>query len=97
MFIRESRNMCNNCSRAEWPYKEVRHRLTIDNDIIFNGDLIVPPQTVKKDIIKSIHDDIHCGIVATQRRLKFETWRLGYSRDVEYIFKKCPKSIGIKT
>ena len=65
------RNRWNHCPRAEsGPIKEVRHRLTIDYDLIGNGDLIVPPQTLKMDIIKSEHDDIHCGIAANSEEVE---------------------------
>ena len=43
------RNAWNNCSKAERPYKENRHKLTIDRGIICNGDLLVPPQSTEGD------------------------------------------------
>ena len=48
VYWRIKRNRRNDCSSAERPYKEVRHRLTIEDDLICNGDMIVPLQTVKK-------------------------------------------------
>ena len=54
------------------------------------------PQTVRKNMIKSVHDDIHCGIAVIQKRSKLEGWWLGYSRDVEEYVKKCPKWTEIK-
>ena len=44
--------------------KETRHKLTIEEDI-------------KKDILKSVHDDVRCGIRPTQRRCP---WCNGYRR-----------------
>ena len=72
------RNKWNNCSKAERPYKEVKHKLTMDKGVICNGDLVVPPQKMRKEVIKSVHDDTHCGLAATQKRLKFESWWPGY-------------------
>ena len=90
------KNAWSNCSMAERPYKEVRHKLTMDKGIICNGDLVVPPRRMRKEIIKSIHDDVHGGITATQKRLKLEAWWPGYSRDIEDYIKKCPKCTEIK-
>ena len=39
--------------RAGRPYKEVRHKLTLHNDVICNGDLIVPLPTVKRTLSKA--------------------------------------------
>lgn len=32
--------------------------------------MTVRSETIRKDIFKSVQDDMHCGITATQRRLK---------------------------
>ena len=77
------KNAKGNCSRAERPYKETRHKLTIEHRVFYNGDLIIPPETQRKLVIKSVHDDIHCGVAATQKRIKLEAYRLGYSRYVK--------------
>ena len=42
-------------------------------------------------MIKSVHDDIHCGVAVTQKQIKLEAWWLGYSRDVKEYIKKCKK------
>ena len=90
------RNRWSNCSKAERPYKENRHKLTMDRGILCNGDLLVPPQSMRKEIIKSVHDDTHCGIIATQKRLRLEVWWPGYVRDVQDYVDKCPKCKEIK-
>ena len=68
------KNKWVNCSRAERPYKEIRHKLTIEHGVICEGDLIIPPETQRKLVIKSVHDDIHCGVVATQKRIRLEAF-----------------------
>ena len=93
---RIKRNTWSNCSKAERPYKENRHKLTMDRGILCNGDLLVPPQSMRKEIIKSVHDDTHCGVAATQKRLKLEVWWPGYVRDVQNYVDKCPKCKEIK-
>ena len=47
--------------------KEIRHKLTIEHGVICNRDPIIPPETQRKLVIKSIHDDVHCGVAATQK------------------------------
>ena len=57
--------------------------------MICNGDLIIPPETQRKLVIKSVHDDINRGVVVVQKRIKLEAWWPGYSRDVEVYLKRC--------
>ena len=45
--------------------------------MICNGDLIIPPETQRKLVIKSVNDDIYCGVVVTQKRIKLEALWLG--------------------
>ena len=77
------------------PYKEIRHKLTIEHGVICNGDLIIPPETQRKLVIKSV--DIHCGVAATQKRIKFEAWWLGYSWDLKEYIKRCKKCKELRT
>ena len=65
--LRIRKNTWRNCSRVETPYKEIRHKLMREHGVICNGDLIISPETQRKLVIKSEHDDIHCGVVATQK------------------------------
>ena len=44
------------------------------------GDLVIPPETQRKLVIKSVHDDIHCGVVATQKKYKFRSMVTGIFR-----------------
>nr|XP_047132676.1 uncharacterized protein K02A2.6-like [Hydra vulgaris] len=84
------------CSVTERPYKSIRNKLTIEKGIVCNGDLIVPPKTMRKIFIKSTHDDIHCGIMQTRCRLKLEVCWPGYCQDVEEYVKNCEKCAEIK-
>ena len=59
--------------------------------MICNGDLIIPTKIQRKLVIKSVHDDIHCGVAPTQKRIKLEAWWLGYSWDVKDYIKRCKK------
>ena len=42
--------------------------LTIWHGVICNGDLIIPPGTQRKLVIKSVYDDIQCVVVATHKK-----------------------------
>ena len=83
------RKTWGNCSWVERPYKEIRHKLTIEQGVICNGDLLIPPETQRKLVIKSVNYDIHCGVAATQKRIKLEAWWPRYSRDVKEYIKRC--------
>ena len=92
---RIKRNRWSNCLHAERPYQEVRYKLTMEKGVISNRDLIVPPQRMRWEVIKNVHD-IYYGITATQKRLKLDAWWPGYSRDIEQYIKKCLKCMKIK-
>ena len=93
IISRIRKNIWGNCSRA---YKEIRHKLTIEHGVIYNEHLIIPPETQTKLVIKNVHD-IHCGVVATQKRIKLEAWWLGYSRDIKEYIKRCKKCKELRT
>lgn len=76
---------------AERPYKESRHKLPVEKGIICKKGIIITTQILRKEVLKGIHDDVHCSIAATQIRLKLQAWRPGYSQDVENYVKRCPK------
>ena len=40
-------------------YKEIRHKLTMEHGVICNGDMIILSETLRKLVIKSVHDDIY--------------------------------------
>ena len=73
------------------PYKESRHKLTIEKGIICNGDIIKPPQSLRKEVLNGIPLNVHCGIKATQRRLTLQAQWPRYYREVEDYVKRCPK------
>lgn len=66
-------NKWNNCSKAERAYKEIKYKLTVENGV-YNGDLLVPSEKYRKDVMKMVHDNVFCWITATQKCLKLETW-----------------------
>lgn len=63
--------------------KEIKQRLNIEKGLIFNRNVLMPPETLRKhNNKKSVHDDVICGITAKKRQFKFETWWHGYSLGV---------------
>ena len=50
---------------------QTKHR---EEHIIFNGDIIVPLQTLRKDTLKNVYDDVHCSVMSTQRKFKLHFW-----------------------
>ena len=53
-------------------------KLTIEHRAISNGDLIISTETQRKLMIKSVHDDLHCGVAATKKKkkIKLEAWNI---------------------
>ena len=43
--LRIRKNIWGNCSKAERPYKEIKHKLMLEHGVICNGDWIIPPET----------------------------------------------------
>ena len=82
-------NKWSNCSQAERPFKSIRSKLTVEDDVVYNGDIIVVPHELRRKFISSIHDDIHGGVTATKHRLRLEAWWPGYGEDIERYVKNC--------
>ena len=60
----------------------------MEHGVICNRDLIIPSETQRKLMIKSVHHDVHGGEATKQKRIKLEAWWQGYSRDVEEYVKR---------
>ena len=94
---RIKKNVWSNCTIAERPFKEAQHKLTVERSIIFSAKAIVPCQILRKDLIKSMYNDIHGRLVAMQRILTLQAWWPGYCKDVEEHIRRCPKCTELKT
>ena len=82
-------NRWSQCSMAERPFKMVRQKLSVQEGLIFNGDVIVPPPEVRSKFIAAVHNDIHGGVKTTINRLKLEAWWPGMYKDVERAVVNC--------
>ena len=78
---------------AERPFKSVRQRLTVEDGVVCLGDLVVPPAVLRPQILRAVHNDTHCGALATRHRLKREVWWPGHCEDVERFVRQCSKCV----
>lgn len=49
-----------------------RRKLTIENGMTCNRDQLVLIKNLSKNVLESVHDDVHCGITAIQKQFKLE-------------------------
>ena len=54
-------------------------------------EILVLPQTLTKDILKRVHDHVHCGIMAAQRKLMLKIGGLYIREKYKFIFKSFPQ------
>ena len=78
----------SNCSVAECPFT-VCQSFTCDFGVLYKGDLLVPPATLRERILKAVHSDVHEGTTTIWNRLKLEAWWPGYCDAVERMVKQC--------
>ena len=97
IMIRIRLNTWNNCSPCERPFKCVRDTLSVDNGIICKGDLVVPPAVLRKDVLKAVHGENHCGMITMRNRLKLEAWWPGYCDNVESYVRLCSRSAELRS
>ena len=55
------------------PHRTIRNQLTNFGFVILRGTRIVPPQSLRDDILSLAHEG-HQGIVKTKERLRSEVW-----------------------
>ena len=70
------------------PYLSVRHELTSVGCIVLRGTRIVPPASLRDQIVDLAHEG-HQGIVKTKERLRTKVWWPGMDRSAEQKCKTC--------
>ena len=70
------------------PYLSVRHELTSVGCIVLRGTRIVPPASLRDEIVDLAHEG-HQGIVKTKERLRTKIWWPGMDRSAEQKCKTC--------
>ena len=78
-----------NCCRFERPYKEIRHKLTIEHEMICYEDLIIPLEIQGKLMTKSVQWWYTLWSSGYTKKVKLKAWWPGYSQDVEEYTKRC--------
>ena len=64
------------------PYWAVRHKLTIQQGLLMNGNKPVILVAMRMDILERIHEG-HQGIVKCRERAKISVWWPGLSKQLE--------------
>ena len=62
-----------NCNKMEKSFMNVSNALTVQNHLIYNGSRVFKPHTIRKQVIKKIHD-VHQGINALKNLVKNNAW-----------------------
>ena len=77
------------------PFKAARPSLSIEDGrwSLCRGDLLVLPLVLWLQVMKAVHDDVHCGTMATCNRLKLEAWWPEYCNNVERYVGKCAQCV----
>ena len=70
------------------PYKQVWHRLTVHDGIVFNGETIVAPTYLCNHFVELAHCD-HWGIKGTSHLLKMKAWWPQQECDITQFIDKC--------
>ncbi|XP_043234726.1 uncharacterized protein K02A2.6-like [Amphibalanus amphitrite] len=70
------------------PYFSVRMELSCQGSLIFCGDRLVVPTTLRRRVVQLAHET-HQGLVRTKRRLRDRYWWPGASREVDEALRSC--------
>jgi len=70
------------------PYWNDHDELTILNGILFKGQCIVIPASLKKDMLDKLHES-HMGIVKTKQRARDIMYWPGINHDIENMISSC--------
>ncbi|XP_059415130.1 Fc receptor-like protein 5 [Carassius carassius] len=69
-------------------YWALRHKISIQNDIVMVGDKINIPHTFKKVILEKLHK-AHQGVQRTKAKARKSLYWPGMARDIEMMVEKC--------
>ena len=70
------------------PFWNIRHELTVVDEIIMKGDRLVIPRNSRKDILSCIHS-AHLGIEKTKQRARVIVFWPGMTKNIEEFIKPC--------
>ncbi|XP_062619835.1 uncharacterized protein K02A2.6-like [Saccostrea cucullata] len=70
------------------PYFSIRDELTFQDGIVFKGERILIPETMRMDMLHRIHSS-HIGVEGRLRRARENLFWLGMTKDVKDFVTKC--------
>ena len=70
------------------PYWNIRDELSTYNGIVFTGERIIIPESLRADILEILHKS-HSGIVRTKQRAHDMIYWPGLNKQIEDITSKC--------
>ena len=70
------------------PYLPLRYELTTIGQVVLRGTCIVPPASLRSQILQLVHEG-HQGIVKTKERLRTKVWWPGIDHSAERLCKAC--------
>ncbi|XP_061190306.1 uncharacterized protein LOC133198195 [Saccostrea echinata] len=70
------------------PYFNIRDELTVQGGIVFIGERILIPETMRMDMLRRIHSS-HIGVEGSVRRAREYLFWLGMTKDVKDFVTKC--------
>ena len=70
------------------PYLPLRYELTTIGQVVLRGTRIVPPASLRSQILQLAHEG-HQGIVKTKERLCTKVWWPGIDHSAERLCKAC--------
>ena len=78
------------------PYKKVRNELSVVDELVTRGNLIVIPTKLRHKVVSSAHSS-HQGIVKTKNLLRQSIWFPGMTDSDEVEIKACIPCLATKT
>lgn len=81
----EAKNNLDNLAKQYWSVKNEIHMI---DGIVFRNDQIIIPFSLRKEMLKKIHEG-HLGIEKCKRRAKEVLWWPGMGADIEQMIQSC--------
>lgn len=76
---------------AERPYKESRHKLTVEKGIICNGDIIILLHSLRKEVLKDVYDKCTLWYNSDTNEVKIRSMVARIFSGCRKLCKKLPK------
>ena len=70
------------------PFWEVRHELSVQDNLLYRGLRLIPPTSLRSDLIMLAHEG-HQGYTKTKERIRSSYWWPGMDLAVERIVRDC--------